>query len=337
MQRVNKIAYLFIMAGCLGLWSCQSKSKPTTTYLSGYAQGTTYSIQYIDSLQRDFSYSIDSLLQRFDSSLSIYQPYSVISHINQTDTLVVTDSLFLQCFRKAKEVWRNTGGAFDPTVAPLVNAYGFGFENIDNVNEALLDSIRRYVGFEKVILQDTRIMKPKEVQLDFNALAQGFSVDVVAQFLEQHGIHNYLVEIGGELCAKGKTADGKYWRVGIEQPQEQNTNHTLSAVVTLKNQSLATSGNYRKFYEKNGVKYTHTINPKTGKPVIREILSATIITPECIDADAYATACMVLGVDSSIEIIRQQELQALLIYEKDNTIQYYLTEKIKPGVEWLNP
>tara|TARA_Y100000589_G_scaffold291166_1_gene294503 strand:- start:112994 stop:114043 length:1050 start_codon:yes stop_codon:yes gene_type:complete len=337
MKGFGKIVFVLTLSfftGCVNLSG--SKENKKTVYISGYAQGTTYSIQYVDSAQRDFAFSIDSLLMRFDSSLSIYKPFSIISQINQTDTCVTTDSLFLYCFKRAKQIWQKTNGAFDPTVAPLINAYGFGFKNIDNVTDQLLDSLRQYVGFEKVkLLNDSIIIKPKNVMLDFNALAQGYSVDVVGDFLHKKGIDNYLVEIGGELRASGKTEKGEYWRVGIEKPIENNTNHDLSAVVSLKNNALATSGNYRKFYEKNGVRYAHTINPKTGKPVIREILSATVIAKQCIDADAYATAFMVLGVDSSLSVIEKNNLDAILIYEKNGKISHFISKEIAKDVEWL--
>jgi thiamine biosynthesis lipoprotein len=336
--KITILLLILLSFGCETDINSIQKDKSNTVYITGYAQGTTYSIQYVDSLQRDFSFSIDSLLIRFDSSLSIYKPNSIISQINQTDTFVTTDTLFIHCFKKAKEVWQNTEGYFDPTVAPLVNAFGFGFENIENVNDKLLDSLRQLVGFEKIqLINDSIFIKPQKVMLDFNALAQGYSVDVVAGFLNKKGIRNYLVEIGGELKASGKTEKGQYWRVGVEKPVENNDNHELSAVVELNNQALATSGNYRKFYEKDGVKYTHTIHPKTGKPVISNILSATVVAKNCIDADAYATAFMVMGLNNAKLFVSQQSnLEALLIYNENNKLKTWVSEGLTNQMEEIS-
>jgi len=306
--------------------------------ISGYAQGTTYHITYQG--EEEFSMQVDSLLRAFDLSLSTYVENSIISRINKNDSTVVLDSLFIMFFNKSKEVYEQSGGAFDITVAPLVNAYGFGFSKKSDVDSMLIDSLMQFVGMNKIHLERNRLIKTDfRVMLDGNAIAQGQSVDYVSEFLENKGIKNYLVEIGGEIRARGVNPEGKLWRVGIDKPIEHSdeSNRELQAVVQLKNRSLATSGNYRKFYEENGVKYSHTIDPKTGYPAKQSILSATIVADDCITADAYATTCMVLGLEKSKELLNKLKyLDAYLIYpdpEHPDKYKIYMTEGMEKMIE----
>ncbi|MCF6241886.1 MAG: FAD:protein FMN transferase [Bacteroidales bacterium] len=324
------IVILIIISSC---------SKKQTYYkLAGYAQGTTYHITYQGS--QEYSTEIDSLLHNFDLSLSTYIDNSIISRINKNDTTVILDSLFIEFFNKSKEVYEQSGGAFDITVAPLVNAYGFGFSKKSTIDSALINRLMQFVGMDKVQLKDGKLIKSdKRVMLDGNAIAQGQSVDYVSCFLESKGIENYLVEIGGEIRAKGLNPEGKFWRVGIDKPIEHSdeNNRELQAIIDLKDMALATSGNYRKFYEEGGVKYSHTINPKTGYPAKQSILSATIIADDCITADAYATTCMVIGLEKSKDLLKRLgNIEAYLIYpdpENPDKYKIYMTEGMKKMIE----
>jgi thiamine biosynthesis lipoprotein len=298
--------------------------------IAGFAQGTTYRITYESKKGEQLQPLIDSLLADFDMSLSIYKPNSVISKFNRNVPGTKADSKFIAIFNKSYEVYQQTGGAFDITVGPVVNALGFGSTDTLNVDSTMIDSLLQYVGMEKVSLQDNHLIKKqKNMVLDVNAIAQGYSVDLVADFLKARKIKNYLIEIGGEVRAKGRNNNNQTWRVGIDKPVEGNMlpGANLQAIIKLENKSLATSGNYRKFYEKNGMKFVHTVNPKTGYPVISNLLSATVVADDCITADAYATALMVFGVDKSIEFLKANKfLEAYLIYaDQQGRFQVYVT------------
>jgi FAD:protein FMN transferase len=293
--------------------------------VAGFTQGTTYHITYESKKGENLKTAFDSILADFDLSLSTYIPNSIISRFNLNDPAVRADQKFKDVFNKSYEVFRKTDGAFDITVAPIVNALGFGHRRDTlNVDSAMIDSMLQYVGMDKVRLQgDTLVKQDSHITLDDNALAQGYSVDVVVDFLKKRKIKNFLVEIGGEIRAQGKNAQNQYWRIGIDKPVEGNNipGTDLQSIIRLNDRSLATSGNYRKFYEKNGIKYVHTINPRTGYPVISNLLSATVVARDCITADAYATAFMVFGVDRSIQFLKENDfLEGFLIYadEKGN-------------------
>jgi len=297
--------------------------------IAGFTQGTTYHLTYESGSGENLKESIDSLLADFDLSLSSYLENSLISRFNRNEPGVYADQKFREVFITSYEVYKKTDGAFDITVAPIVNALGFGSTDTLNVDSTMIDSLLQYVGMEKVTLQgDTLVKKDRHVSLDVNALAQGYSVDIVADFLEDRNIKNYMVEIGGEVRARGKNEQNEFWRIGIDKPVAGNfiPGTELQSIVRLKDRALATSGNYRKFYEKNGIKYVHTINPKTGYPVISNLLSATVVASDCMTADAYATAFMVMGTDRSIRFLEENRfLDAYLIYadEKGNFKVYY--------------
>ena len=298
----------------------------------GFTQGTTYHIAYYDDKQRDFQDEIEVILKNFDNSVSTYNPNSIITKVNK-NIPVKLDTYFITCFKKAKEVWKNTDGAFDPTVYPLVNAYGFGPGKKLKLEKPVIDSILQFVGFDLIKLIGNKILKKdKRVGLDFNAFAQGYSVDVVSDFLNSKGINAYIVEIGGEIYAKGKKPDGKNWTAGIEQPIEnQESKNPYTAIIKLENMAVSTSGNYRKFYEENGVKYTHHINPKTGLTTKNNLLSASLFAKDCITTDANATGILVMGLEKAIIFLKKHpEIQAYLIYsdEKGN-YKFYETDKIK--------
>jgi len=319
------------------LLSCgEEEHKKQEIKVEGLAQGTSYHVTYITSTGINYQRSIDSLLIEIDNSLSTYQTRSVISRFNQSDSIQQVDDFFKEVFIMAKEVYQLTNGAFDPTIAPVVNAWGFGFENINNTDSATIDSLMSFVDFNAVHITDFTVVKEKlGIMLDFNAIAQGYTVDVLANFLKENGINDYLVEVGGELIAEGKNINDTLWRVGIDRPVANLKQRELEAIIHLDNKALATSGNYRKFYEKDGVKYAHTIDPQTGYPVQHTLLSVTVLAGNCALADAYATAFMVMGLEKTKSFLDDNsELMALLIYEdKNKKFKTYTTPNINKIIE----
>jgi len=315
------------------IWS--SKAQDSTIRIEGYTQGTTYHITYIDTLQRDFQPEIETILHNFDLSVSTYNPNSIISKINNNVSNVAVDQYFTVCFNKAKEVWKNTNGAFDPTVFPLVNLWGFGPLSNKTIDKAKIDSIKQFVGFQLIDLKDGKIIKKdKRVRLDFNAFAQGYSVDVIAAFLRTRNIQTYVVEIGGEVVARGQKPNGEFWKIGIEKPiDNHDSTNPIRAIATLHNMALATSGNYRKFFIENGERYAHHIDPTTGYPAKNNLLSASVFAKDCISSDAYATGILVLGLENAIAFLKiHPELQAYLIYADNNSadgFNVYETPSIK--------
>ncbi|NBU81413.1 MAG: FAD:protein FMN transferase [Flavobacteriaceae bacterium] len=310
---------------------CTAQTEPIK--IEGSAQGTTYHITYFDKKNRDLQPEIEQLLKDFDKSVSTYIPNSIISRINSNQKNVKVDKYFIACYKKAKEVWKNTNGAFDPTVYPLVNAWGFGPGKKEKIEKEKIDSILKFVGFDLIELKGNKIIKKDpRVALDFNAFAQGYSVDVVSEFLNSKGIYSYIVEIGGEVYANGKKPNGENWCIGIEKPIDNKTSQNpLKAVAKLENLAIATSGNYRRFIIEEGVKYAHHIDPKTGYPTKNNLLSASVFSKQCIASDANATGILVMGLEKTKAFLQQHpELQAYLIYsdEKGN-YQIYETPGIK--------
>ena len=297
----------------------------------GVVFGTMYKITY--QSKENLKTEIEAELQKVDLSLSPFNKQSVITHINN-NTDMQTDSLFDYVFRLARQVSEETHGAFDITVAPLVNAWGFGFKNAAQVNPQTIDSLRQFVGFEKIKLENGKIIKSDpRTMLDCSAIAKGFGVDCVARFFDRKGIRNYMIDIGGELVMKGENAKMEPWRIGINKPIDDSlaVNQELQTVLQISNVGLATSGNYRNFYYKDGKKYAHTIDPRTGYPIQHNILSATVVATNCATADAYATAFMVLGLDSAKAICHAHpELDAYFIYSKeDGKTDIYYTDGMK--------
>lgn len=304
-------------------------------YLEGFAQGSSYHITYLDNRGRNFQKDIDRLLRRFDRSVSTYQSNSLISKINHNQFYWRTDPYFNACFKKAKEIWALTEGAFDPTVYPLVNAWGFGPEKKNSIEQSKIDSLLSFVGFDKIELKRGRITKSDpRVSLDFNAFAQGYSVDLVSDLLLSKGISSFVVEIGGEVFAHGQRG-GLPWYIGLEQPIENKTNvNPLNVIFQIENIGVATSGNYRKFTVENGVKIVHHIDPRTGKPTSNQLLSASIFTDQCISSDALATAVLVMGLEKAkLFLAAHPEIQAYLIYsDVDGKYQVFITPKL---MEWI--
>ena len=268
----------------------------------GLVFGTIYKVTY--QSDTNLKEEIEDELRKVDFSLSPFNKESVITRINENES-TQADSMFITVFRLAQEVSARTGGAFDITVAPLVNAWGFGFKTSTGVSEATIDSLRQFVGIGKVTLEGDRIVKSDpRIMLDCSAIAKGFGVDCVARLLESKGVKNFMVDIGGEVVVRGENPKMSKWRIGINKPVDDSLslNNELQTILEISDMGMATSGNYRNFYYKDGKKYAHTIDPRTGYPIQHNILSSTVIAGDCATADAYATSFMVLGLDSAMQV-----------------------------------
>lgn len=354
------IIYTLLTIGLLSCSNPEKVDQTTESenyyQITGEAQGTTYSIIYQDDQARDLSASIDSLLANYDTYLSVYQDSSIVTKFNKTmwdpacikmdwnysfeDVRSEPKNVLTECFEKSKNVYFATNGAFNPAVYPLVKYWGFYDDGFDDeaVSEHAIDSLLQLVNFsdtsvwmqfedikdESTIVGSSYVMCKKNgrSQLDFNAIAQGHSVDVIASFMSNQGLDNYMIELGGEVVCKGVNNKNGIWRIGVDKPVENSSpgSEGFQMIVELKNKALATSGNYRKFYEKDGMKYSHTIDPISGYPVTHSLLSATVVTNECTYADAYATAFMVMGVEKTQEFVEQNEelnLEVYLVYTDD--------------------
>lgn len=318
---------LLLFAGCTPRAQIES--------ISGNALGTFYNIKYVSSGKEVTPAALDSLFERINASVSLYRDNSILSRINAGDTTVVADDIFSGVFAASKEVHSGSGGWFDPTVLPLVEAYGFIEGVLAHTPQGKeLDSLMALVGFEKVSLDmEGRIVKPSPgVRLDFNAIAKGYAVDMAGRLIETLGIGSYLVEIGGEIRCRGAKPDGKPWLVGIEDPLLSSAARVQKAVMEMRDMSVATSGNYRKYRtDSTGRRTAHTINPETGLAYPSDVLSATVTAPDCATADGYATALVSAGYGESLAILKKHPcLQAFLVYTDaaGNTLTY-----ISPGLE----
>jgi len=325
-MNINKILILTTLL--LGLFSCKNKDV-IKNYITihGKTMGTTYNIKYKGDI--NYQKDIDLELIRVNSKLSTYIPTSTISKFNQCDTGIVIDKndLYLN-INKAKEIYTLSNGFYDPTVMPLVNYWGFGYKGhnkVEKVDSQRIDSILQYIGFDKINIknynQDSVFLKKsdKNIQIDLSSIAKGFGVDKIALFLKSKTINDFIVEIGGEISCSGLSPRGKDWIIGVNTPDENATTNDFIINKTLTNKALATSGNYRNYYSVDGHKYSHTINPKTGFPEKSNLLSATIITDNCMTADALATACMVSGFEWAKNIIQKTDsIDGILIYLNNN-------------------
>lgn len=343
-QRKNIIYSLVLALVFVAIWGYRRWSEPEVAELQkialqGQTMGTTYSVKYLDPQGRNLKPAIDSLLQAFNMSMSTYIPESEISRFNREALLKWESPYFYPVLKKSREVYEKTGGAFDPTIGPLVNAWGFGPEGRQTPSDAVVDSLRQLVSYDSVFYDSISICKMKKgMKLDFSAIAKGYGVDVVADFIEDKGIENLFVEIGGEVVARGVNDQGEPWRVGVNIPTEDpDEQQRAQAIVLLKNQAIATSGNYRNYYEKDGVKYSHTISPVTGRPVRHSLLSASVFAPDCMTADAYATAFMVMGVDKAREVLeKEKDLAAYFIYsDESGNLQTWVSPSIEEQIKVL--
>jgi thiamine biosynthesis lipoprotein len=324
---------LLFLGAVLALFSCRNEA-PKATVLQGNAFGTTYTIQYFPEDEFDAERGIDSVFYAVNKSVSTYMPNSDISKINRGDTTIVVDAIFKDVFRISETVYTKSNGFFDPTIGVLRNAYGFGDEQpLGQIDSLTLDSLRRYVGFQKVkILADGTVRKEHpEIYFDFNAVAKGYGIDRLGAYLESQGVNHYIIELGGELLAKGKNlAKDTYWRAGVEAPDSELDDRKVGAVVALRDKGMASSGNYRKFRidSATGQKYVHTINPLTGKAAQADVTSATVLAPSCALADAYATAFMAMGLENSKRLLPSlPQIDAYLTYTNaNNETQVFITE-----------
>ncbi len=320
----------FFLAVIVALFSCKEEGSSYKT-IRGNAIGTTFNIHYSDSANRSFETKIDSLIAAVNKSVSTYIPTSDISRVNKGDTTVVIDAYFDEIFKKATKIYNETQGDFDPTVGILVNAWGFGPEKpVKNLDSTKIKQLLTYVGFNKVRVVTKKVVKDyPEIYLDFNSIAKGYLVDVIGRMFETEGIKDYLVEIGGEIRARGKNEKGVYWKIAIENPNEDGT-RSFATVIQLKDESIATSGNYRKYkIAANGKKYVHTINAKTGYATESNLLSASVISKsDCADVDGYATAFMAMGFKKTkVFLEAHKELKAFLIFvDSEGKMQTFKSE-----------
>ena len=307
----------------------------STTYQrdSGLVFGTSYNITY--ESETNYKDSIKAVMDHVDRSLSPFNKESIITAVNNNKD-VTLDDFFTEVYTLATRISQSTGGAFDITVAPLVNAWGFGFKGGEFPSDKTIDSLRTFVGMEKVTLANGKIIKKDQrTMLDCSAIAKGYAVDKVADFLRSKGITNFLVEIGGEIVAQGQNPKGKQWSIGITKPEDDSlaVNSELSDVIQVTDIAMATSGNYRNYYIYKGKKYSHTIDPHTGYPARQNILSATVMASTCATADAYATAFMTMGFDKTIEFLKTspegKKLSVYLIYMHDGKMREYASPKYK--------
>lgn len=318
MTRKKLLGALFLLFLIVAtVWILCGRGTATLRTAEGQIFGTTYHIKYESPVALDSA--IKAELLRVDASMSVFNPQSTISKIN-SGVSSKADFMLYDVLQKARQVSENTGGAFDVTVMPLVNAWGFGFKQGNFPTDAQVDSLRNIVGFHHISLtNDSLVMRDdSRVMIDCGAIAKGYGVDRVAKLLRDHGVINYMVEIGGEVVTKGRNPEGNHpWQIGISRPvaNADASAQPLQTVLSLENAALATSGNYRNFYVHNGKKYAHTIDPRTGRPVQHSLLSATVIASNCATADAYATSFMVLGLDGAKAVLaKHKELKAYLIY-----------------------
>ncbi len=326
----------FLIVIALFLVSCEPEI-PKAKVLQGNAFGTTYTIQYYDVHASKLEQGIDSVLLAVNRSVNTYIPTSDISKINRGDSTVIVDGIFREVFEISAAVFKNSNGYFDPTIGVLRNAYGFGdTAPIKYLDSVVLDSLRKYVGFEKVTLSPSGTIQKKfpEIYFDFNAVAKGYGIDQLGIYLEQQGITDYLIELGGELRSKGKNLEkNKSWVVGLESLDSDLEQRSFDRIVEISNEGMATSGNYRKFRidSMTGKKYVHTINPLNGKAEESNVTSATVFASTCAVADAYATTFMAMGYERSLELLeRLQGVEVYLTYlDENHEPQWYATSGFK--------
>ena len=303
--------------------------QPQKIVLQGLAQGSYYAVTYFDDEGRNFQHEIDSIFHAVDMSVNLWVDSSIICKVNRNED-VTLDSIFIDNFRIAQEAARLSGGYFDPTISPIVAAWGFSNKTGDSITPALIDSLKRLVDYRQVSIEDGKVVKANaDMKLDFNAIAQGYTSDLIAAFLESRGVRNYLVDTGGEIMARGGKPDGSPWIVGIEKPAENMyAEQTVQTRIALRDKGLVTSGSTRKYVERDGRRYSHCIDPRTGYPVEHNVLSATVLAESSVWADALASICMVMGMDKSLPLIESMDgLEAYYIFvNEQNQLETFATE-----------
>ena len=315
------LTFLFLFISC--------SRQPQKITLQGLAQGSYYAITYYDEQNRNFQREIDSIFHAVDVSVNLWVDSSVISKVNRNEE-VALDSIFIDNFRIAQEAARLSDGYFDPTISPIVAAWGFSYKNGDSITPQLIDSLKQLVDYRKIRIESGKIVKENPAMtLDFNAIVQGYTSDLIACFLKSRGIKNYLVDTGGEIMAQGEKPNGQSWIVGIEKPAENwDSERVLQTRIALRDKGLVTSGSTRKYVERNGKRYSHCIDPKTGYPVEHNVLSVTVLAENSVWADALASICMVMGMERSLPLIENMDgVEAYYILVNDqNELETFATE-----------
>ena len=312
---------LTLLAACV--------KQPQKTILQGEAQGSYYAVTYYDELNRNFQQDIDSIFHAVDVSVNLWVDTSVISKVNRNEE-VALDSIFIDNFRIAQEAAALSDGYFDPTISPIVAAWGFSYKHGDSITPQLIDSLKQLVDYRKIHIEDGKVVKENpDMKLDFNAIAQGYTSDLLASFLDSRGIKNYLVDTGGEIMANGAKPNGQPWIVGIEKPAENwDSEQVVQTRVALRDKGLVTSGSTRKYIERDGKRYSHCIDPNTGYPVEHQLLSATVLAENSVWADAFASICMVMGMEKSLPLIESLDgVEAYYIFVNDkDELETFATE-----------
>lgn len=312
--RIWQIVFLLLLVIGTVLIIRQQRNLPYQ-HNEGFVFGTVYHVTYQHN--KDLQENIEAEMKKVDDALSTFNNNSILSKINQNEPVELND-MFKDVYNMAEQISKETDGAFDITVAPMVNAWGFGFKKGTPPTKHVVDSLKSLVGYQKVRLESGRIIKQDpRIMLDCSAIAKGYGVDVVANYLKKEGIENFIVEIGGEVVSSGISEKRLPWKIGVTKPVDDSIrqDQELQTILNVTNKAMATSGNYRNFYYRNGKKYAHTIDPKTGYPVQHGILSATVLADQCAVADAYATSFMVMGLDKTKEILKKHpELMVYIIY-----------------------
>lgn len=326
------LAIIALLASCTQALTTSCTPKPQKIILEGFVQGSYYSITYFDEQGRKFDREIDSIYHAIDMSINLWVDNSIISKVNRNED-VELDSIFIDNFNIAQEAARLSDGYFDPTISPIVTAWGFSYKNGDSITPQLIDSLKRLVDYRNIRIEDGKVIKEyPEMKLDFNAIGQGYSSDLIAAFLESRGIENYLIDTGGEIMARGTKPGNQPWVVGIEKPAENwDSERVVQTRVTLCDKGLVTSGSSRKYVERNGKRYSHCIDPKTGYPVEHNVLSATVLAENSVWADALASICMVMGLEKSLPLIESLDgVEAYYIIVNDkNELEFFATEGFK--------
>ena len=331
MDKKNKknLLWLLILAlATIGILARHNRPQPFHTN-QGMIFGTMYNIIY--QHEEELRFDIERELQRFDGSLSPFNDTSIISRVNRNEAVTV-DTLFKNVFQRSMQVSQATNGAFDITIAPLVNVWGFGFKQERFPTQVQVDSLLKITGYNMIQLDADGTIKKDDprIMLTCSAIAKGYAVDIIAELLSKKGVKNFMVDIGGEVVVKGKNPRNSIWRIGINKPVDDSLakNNTLQTILHIQDVGLATSGNYRNFYYRDGKKYAHTIDPRTGYPVDHSLLSATVIAPDCMTADAYATAFMVMGIEEATQFTNSHpEIDAYFIYaDEDGALKTHFTK-----------
>ena len=310
---------LYMVLTCFVILSSCAK-QPKKMVLQGLAQGSYYAVSYFDEQNRNFQREIDSIFRAVDLSVNLWVDSSVISKVNRNEEVTI-DHIFIDNFNIAQEAARLSDGYFDPTISPIVAAWGFSYKSGDSLTPQLIDSLSALVDYQKVHIENGKVVKDDpRITLDFNAIAQGYTSDLIAQFLESRGIKNFLVDTGGEIMARGGKPNGQPWIVGIEKPAENwDSEQVVQTRIALRDKGLVTSGSTRKYIERDGKRYSHCIDPKTGYPVEHNVLSVTVLAESSVWADALASICMVMGMEKSLPLIERMDgVEALYIFVNEH-------------------